>query len=160
MRKTSDGINNGWKAIMLFQKGKPSWNKGKKFPERSGINHHNWKGGRDITNTGYIRLQINGEAILEHRYKMEKHLKRKLKKNEVVHHKNGIKTDNRLRNLELISSNSEHMKLHRWDLGGKENIKCGYCRKEFVNFKSNKRIFCSKECYSKAQRGIKYEKKR
>lgn len=43
---------------------------------------------------------------------VEKRLGRYLEKQEIVHHLNGVKTDNSDENLELIASQSEHMKQH------------------------------------------------
>lgn len=49
--------------------------------------------------------------IQEHRFIMEQKIGRILFSNEVVHHKNRIRTDNREENLELTNS-SDHCRLH------------------------------------------------
>ena len=100
--------------------GKPSPKKGMKFPQFSGKNHPNWKGGRYQELRGYIVVKApyhphcgkNG-GVYEHRLVMEKHLKRFLEPNEIVHHKNKIKNDNRVENLMLFNNSSEHIKHHK-----------------------------------------------
>ena len=47
-----------------------------------------------------------------HRHVMEQHIGRLLFDEEHVHHRNHIRTDNRIENLQILSS-SEHGKLHR-----------------------------------------------
>ena len=51
---------------------------------------------------GYVYVYIGGRrSMTEHRYIMERHLGRPLSPSENVHHINGIRTDNRLANLEI-----------------------------------------------------------
>jgi len=62
---------------------------------------------------GYKTLYLEGNgSIKEHIKIMEDHIGRKLYDNEVVHHINENKKDNRLENLQLMTK-SEHSSLHR-----------------------------------------------
>lgn len=107
---------------------------------------------------------INGYVLL-HRIIMENHIGRILNVNEVVHHKNFNKNDNRIENLELMSR-SEHTKLHQQAKYHFEfEIKCPTCGKIFnrdirsvkskLKINPHKTFCCSHSCGSKLQNMIK-----
>jgi hypothetical protein len=59
----------------------------------------------------YKTVHRGGKQIYVHRLLMERALGRQLRRDELVHHKNGDPRDNRLENLEVVTR-AEHAKIH------------------------------------------------
>ena len=76
---------------------------------------HNYNGGRTSHSHGYVIVTDGDKRVLEHRLVMERHLGRPLREDEIVHHKNLDKADNRIENLEVMSQ-SDHIQ-HHWNEG-------------------------------------------
>jgi hypothetical protein len=117
------------------------WNVG----EKNGL----WKGGRTITQHGYVLVRVGTDHHLadvrgyayEHRLVAEEDLGRRLRPGEQVHHINGDTTDNRPENLKVAESYAHHRVYHRHNsnrrLPGSPNpitkCKCG-CGQRFHKY--------------------------
>lgn len=101
-----------------------------------------------IDDRGYVFLILEND--LEHRYIAKNILHRSLRPNEVVHHINGKKTDNQLRNL-CVMDREKHELFHSWLKWKKE--KSG----KYPNFKEQIQIL-TKEYHGLLLEQIAYEK--
>ena len=108
-----------------FKRGALAWNKGSANLKVRGEQHGRWKGGRFKSSSGYIFILVRDHPyankngyVREHRYVIEQEIGRYLLPTEIVHHKNEVTDDNRLCNLQLLSSKGEHSYLHGKQRGG------------------------------------------
>lgn len=104
---------------------------------QSGAKNPSWNGGR-MTSKGYVYLyrpdhphaRKNG-YVAEHRLVMEEMIGRHLTRREVVHHKDGNRTNNLPENLQLFGSNGEHLaeelrgRIPKWTEDGRRRIREG-----------------------------------
>lgn len=110
--------------------------------------------------SGYVWIKCEDHPrahkgyVLEHVLVAEKKLRRFLRPEEVVHHENEIKTDNRPENIRVFANNSEHRKHHQnlialRECGNPHWRKCVFCKNydtvENMSRKALQRWF-HKEC--------------
>ena len=106
-----------------------------------------------VSKLGYPITCIQGKDFLTHRLEYEKHIDRKLKSSECVHHIDGNKLNNSIENLE-ITDRKKHPTKHRHN--PKIHKFCRLCSsflptENFSKDKYNRfRSYC-KKCRSKYQ---------
>jgi len=121
--ETKEKISKGLKE---FFKNNVSWHLGKHHSEETkrkigdahrGSKSWRWRGKQICT--GYVYLfnpthpfAVKKGYVKRSRLIMEQKLGRFLNSKEIVHHINGIRTDDRLENLQLFVNKSKHNKFH------------------------------------------------
>lgn len=105
------------------QKIRKLWKIGGKYPRRIPDTKYNFSGYILIYKPNHPFASKRG-FLMEHRLVMEKKLGRYLEKYEIIHHKNGIKDDNRIENLQIVTRHI-HVKM-------RTKVVCPFCQEEFL----------------------------
>lgn len=126
-----------------------------KLVSKGNYNYAVVKGHPNATKHGYV---------LHHRIVVENKLRRLLRSDEIVHHKNHDKKDNTIDNLEVLTA-SEHSKLHNTTGRSMVELQCPECEDSFERerrqthlVKGGKRTFCSRICNGRFNRRIQLNK--
>lgn len=123
-------------------------------------NHPKWKGGRKIDVYGYVLVKLrnyrhcnNQGYVFEHRYIYEQYHKCCLLPWIVIHHKNEIRNDNRIENLEPMT-HKEHHRLHKLgksyvkkDMSDRICLKCNFQGR--IHWRKYKDRWICNKCYLK-----------
>jgi hypothetical protein len=101
----------------------------KLVPHYSGEKSPHWQGGKTKTKAGYVLIYKpehpfanKAGYVFEHRIVIESYLGRYLNLKETPQHINGIKDDNRIKNLILFNKRGIHAAFHKWGYLKQENI--------------------------------------
>lgn len=137
-----------------------------------GATNPRWKGGRyTATETGYVFIKMpqhpNADKrgyVREHHLIMSNYIGRPIAPDEVVHHLNGIGSDNRIENLQILKR-SRHHSLHHKGLYKPNSIKAlhGHTSDEMRHIWSTTRaherskpktcLYCGGEFYRRGKAG-------
>lgn len=118
-----------------------------------GAGNPKWRGGRLTTAQGYIYAlapdhphATKSGYVMEHRLVMEHSLGRFLDPTEEVHHRNHVRDDNRIENLEVMSSTAEHRIHHAYYV--EEGCACcgAPVQRSAAHRRRWSRAFCSRQC--------------
>lgn len=143
-----------------------TWKHELHLPRRPTLSHRehsaNWKGGIHSNDQGYIfelcphhpHADSRG-YVRQHRLVMEAHLGRYLLPTESVHHKNEVRSDNRLSNLQLFASHAEHLsEAHSFPFPEGTDLRRLYVDEKMSTHDIAKMYGCTHNCISKALRKL------
>jgi hypothetical protein len=130
-----------------------------------GSGNPKWRGGKIPQVSGYIYAYAPDHPhatqdgyVMEHRLVIEAAIGRYLTPDEQVHHRNHVRDDNRLENLELMADAAEHRARHAYY----EEQACGTCgvtlQRSVAHRRKWTRAFCSRTCAAAAASQANAEK--